>query len=80
VSLNKICALIADSRSYSRRSARFIADASRLADSTQPEVVHPGHGKGVVVGVTAGGMLEVHFDGQPYAVAVPADSVHEVGE
>jgi hypothetical protein len=54
--------------------------ASDIAGDTQPYVHHKEHGNGVVLGVTKDGQLEVVFGGDPFGIALPADSVTEVDE
>jgi hypothetical protein len=79
VSLDRIAALIRNSRKRPADAERLIAEADMVAESSQPEVTHPKHeGMGVVVGVTRDGHLEVTFGGNPWAVALPLDSVRGV--
>lgn len=55
------------------------SEASELAAQLQPGVHHPNHqGRGVVIGVTRDGLLEVTFaEPEQWAVALPADQVTE---
>jgi hypothetical protein len=51
--------------------------AAEVAEQTKPGVIHNAHGYGVLLGVTAKGLAEVTFGGEPFAVALPISDLKE---
>lgn len=63
---------------YQRRAATYRAEAGKLAADTQPVVQHEQYGRGVAVGVTPDGLIEVVFAHEPLAVAIEDHFLTEV--
>jgi hypothetical protein len=75
MSLDRIVALLDRANLSGSEAMTLRAVANKVAADTQPGVLHPVHGYGVVVGVTKDGELQVVFAREHWALVLPVDAV-----